>query len=182
MGEWRPFLKVEAKEEGCLSLQREHAAGLAALCRDDDPWGCYSCLLKDILSFPVFFPLFQSKGFVAISLPSSSEAFRHAQPEGESCVLQDVSLQLPCILHTGVSSVLSCSIKNTENHVLGNASNLMEFLWLQPPGRSISIMFYHFDFSVCVSHFQIFYDLVRQINRKTPVEKKKPKKKSCLLL
>uniref|UniRef100_A0A5F8GVK2 Small monomeric GTPase n=1 Tax=Monodelphis domestica TaxID=13616 RepID=A0A5F8GVK2_MONDO len=28
----------------------------------------------------------------------------------------------------------------------------------------------------------IFYDLVRQINRKTPVEKKKPKKKSCLLL
>uniref|UniRef100_A0A8C0GT26 Uncharacterized protein n=1 Tax=Chelonoidis abingdonii TaxID=106734 RepID=A0A8C0GT26_CHEAB len=30
--------------------------------------------------------------------------------------------------------------------------------------------------------FLIFYDLVRQINRKTPVEKKKPKKKSCLLL
>ncbi|XP_074750162.1 ras-related protein Rap-1A isoform X1 [Strix uralensis] len=29
---------------------------------------------------------------------------------------------------------------------------------------------------------EIFYDLVRQINRKTPVEKKKPKKKSCLLL
>lgn len=30
---------------------------------------------------------------------------------------------------------------------------------------------------------QIFYDLVRQINRKTPVEKKKPKKKStCVLL
>uniref|UniRef100_A0A2K5QC60 Small monomeric GTPase n=1 Tax=Cebus imitator TaxID=2715852 RepID=A0A2K5QC60_CEBIM len=28
----------------------------------------------------------------------------------------------------------------------------------------------------------IFYDLVRQINRKTPVEKKNPKKKSCLLL
>lgn len=31
--------------------------------------------------------------------------------------------------------------------------------------------------------FQIFYDLVRQINRKTPVEKKKAKKKSnCILL
>uniref|UniRef100_A0A2I3G728 Uncharacterized protein n=1 Tax=Nomascus leucogenys TaxID=61853 RepID=A0A2I3G728_NOMLE len=29
---------------------------------------------------------------------------------------------------------------------------------------------------------EIFYDLVRQINRKTPVEKKQPKKKSCLLL
>uniref|UniRef100_A0A2K6T2M6 Uncharacterized protein n=1 Tax=Saimiri boliviensis boliviensis TaxID=39432 RepID=A0A2K6T2M6_SAIBB len=29
---------------------------------------------------------------------------------------------------------------------------------------------------------EIFYDLVRQINRKTPVEKKNPKKKSCLLL
>lgn len=30
---------------------------------------------------------------------------------------------------------------------------------------------------------QIFYDLVRQINRKTPVEKKKAKKKSnCVLL
>ncbi|XP_036316114.1 ras-related protein Rap-1A-like [Pipistrellus kuhlii] len=29
---------------------------------------------------------------------------------------------------------------------------------------------------------EIFYDLVRQISRKTPVEKKKPKKKSCLLL
>uniref|UniRef100_A0A8C2QCR4 Ras-related protein Rap-1A n=1 Tax=Cricetulus griseus TaxID=10029 RepID=A0A8C2QCR4_CRIGR len=29
---------------------------------------------------------------------------------------------------------------------------------------------------------EIFYDLVRQINRKTPVKKKKPKKKSCLLL
>ncbi|XP_070122429.1 ras-related protein Rap-1A isoform X5 [Equus przewalskii] len=29
---------------------------------------------------------------------------------------------------------------------------------------------------------EIFYDLVRQINRKTPVEKKKPRKKTCLLL
>uniref|UniRef100_A0A8C5VIJ9 RAP1A, member of RAS onco family n=1 Tax=Microcebus murinus TaxID=30608 RepID=A0A8C5VIJ9_MICMU len=29
---------------------------------------------------------------------------------------------------------------------------------------------------------EIFYDLVRQINRKNTVEKKKPKKKSCLLL
>uniref|UniRef100_A0A2K5E7V0 RAP1A, member of RAS onco family n=1 Tax=Aotus nancymaae TaxID=37293 RepID=A0A2K5E7V0_AOTNA len=29
---------------------------------------------------------------------------------------------------------------------------------------------------------EIFYDLVRQINRKTPVEKKKPKRKPCLLL
>lgn len=34
-----------------------------------------------------------------------------------------------------------------------------------------------------VSSSQIFYDLVRQINRKTPVEKKKAKKKSnCVLL
>ncbi|KAK1331539.1 hypothetical protein QTO34_009496 [Cnephaeus nilssonii] len=29
---------------------------------------------------------------------------------------------------------------------------------------------------------EIFYDLVRQINRKTPVEKKKANQKSCLLL
>uniref|UniRef100_A0A2K5PJJ0 Ras-related protein Rap-1A n=1 Tax=Cebus imitator TaxID=2715852 RepID=A0A2K5PJJ0_CEBIM len=29
---------------------------------------------------------------------------------------------------------------------------------------------------------EMFYDLVRQINRKTPVEKKNPKKKSCMLL
>lgn len=112
-GEWRPFLKVEAKEEGCLSLQREHAAaGLAPLCTDDDPWGCYSCLLKKVLSFLSFFPLFQSEGFVAISLLSSSEAFGHAQPGGESCVLQDVSLQLPYVLHTDVSSVLSCSVSS----------------------------------------------------------------------
>uniref|UniRef100_A0A2K5QC51 Uncharacterized protein n=1 Tax=Cebus imitator TaxID=2715852 RepID=A0A2K5QC51_CEBIM len=33
-----------------------------------------------------------------------------------------------------------------------------------------------------ISVNEIFYDLVRQINRKTPVEKKNPKKKSCLLL
>lgn len=70
-----------------------------------------------------------------------------------------------------------------------NGSSLIEFIRLQSPGRSFNLPdFLTLEwclllwYSVCVFPFQIFYDLVRQINRKTPVEKKKPKKKSCLLL
>lgn len=123
-GEWRPLLKVKAREKECLSFPWEYAAGgVAVLCGDthqprehqwdDDPQGYYACLLKNLFSFPSFLPLFQSKGFVAVSLPYSSEAFGHMQPEGESCMLQDESLQLPYILHTEVSFVLSCSISSS---------------------------------------------------------------------
>uniref|UniRef100_A0A2I3GYX4 Uncharacterized protein n=1 Tax=Nomascus leucogenys TaxID=61853 RepID=A0A2I3GYX4_NOMLE len=91
-------------------------------------------------------------------------------PTIEDYYRKQVEVELPTVYaYTPRYSMRDLYMKNGQGFSTFDLQDLREQILLVKDTEDVNVN-------------EIFYDLVRQINRKTPVEKKQPKKKSCLLL